>query len=255
MNKYTSDLHTHTIASGHAYTTLLENIEYCATTETKGGIVKILGVSDHGPKMPGAPHHWYFGNLKVLPRFIQNILVLKGCEANILTQDGVIDLPTEQVEQLDYMIASLHEPVIRPEWDEQYITNAIINAIEKNKKVEIIGHLGNPNYNVNYRKVVEAAKKNNVMIEINNSSLAGSSRVGSNDNCKEIAKLCKEIGTKVIMSSDAHICYAIGDFLKPMDVLKEIDMPEHLIMNEPIKLITHLKSKGSLVDVNIEDIM
>lgn len=252
--RYTSDLHTHTVASGHAYTTLLENVEYCATTETKGGVVKVLGVSDHGPKMPGAPHHWYFGNLKVLPRFIKDVLVLKGCEVNILNNDGKVDLPREQIDKLDYMVASLHEPVIAPEWDEEYITNSIINAIEKNKKIEIIGHLGNPNYKVNYRKVVEAAKKHNIMIEINNSSLAGSSRPGSNENCKEIARLCKEIGTKVIMSSDAHVCYSIGDFTKPMELLDEVGMPEDLIMNDPIKLITHLKSKGSLLDVNIEDI-
>lgn len=252
--KYTSDLHTHTIASGHAYTTLLENIEYCATTETNSGMVKVLGVSDHGPKMPGAPHHWYFGNLKVLPRFIGNVLVLKGCEVNIIDDTGEIDLPIEQIDRLDYMVASLHEPVISPKFDEEYITNAIINTIERNKKVEIIGHLGNPNYKVNYRKVVEAAKRHNIMIEINNSSLSGSSRPGSGENCKEIAKLCKEIGAKVIMSSDAHICYSIGDFKKPMELLNEIGMPKDLIMNDPVKLISHLKSKGSLLDVNIEDI-
>ena len=39
---YLSDLHTHTIVSGHAYTTLMENIDFCS----KKGI-KILGTSDH----------------------------------------------------------------------------------------------------------------------------------------------------------------------------------------------------------------
>ena len=52
--KYLSDLHTHTIVSGHAYTTLLENIDYCS----KNGI-KILGTSEHGPAMPGAPSSPY----------------------------------------------------------------------------------------------------------------------------------------------------------------------------------------------------
>lgn len=31
--KYLSDLHTHSIVSGHAYSTLLENINYCAEKE------------------------------------------------------------------------------------------------------------------------------------------------------------------------------------------------------------------------------
>lgn len=57
--KYLSDLHTHSIVSGQAYTTLLENINYCAE---KG--IKVLGTSEHAPSMPGAPHYWYFGNFK-----------------------------------------------------------------------------------------------------------------------------------------------------------------------------------------------
>ena len=68
---YLSDLHTHTIVSGHAYTTLMENIDYCK----KNGI-KILGTSEHAPSMPGAPHYWYFGNLKILPRVINDVIIL-----------------------------------------------------------------------------------------------------------------------------------------------------------------------------------
>jgi len=56
------DVHTHTIASGHAYTTLLENAREAAN---KG--MRVLGVSDHGPKMPGGPHIFYFSNLRVIP--------------------------------------------------------------------------------------------------------------------------------------------------------------------------------------------
>ena len=52
------------------------------------------------------------------------------------------------------------------------------------------------------------------MVEINNSSLSGSSRVGSDVNCEKIALLCKEYGAKVILTSDAHINSKIGDFTK-----------------------------------------
>ena len=105
---YLSDLHTHTIVSGHAYTTLMENIDFCS----KKGI-KILGTSDHGPTMPGSPHYWYFGNLKVVPRIINDVIILKGCEANILDVDGNIDIPNNAMKNLDYMIASFHEPVFK----------------------------------------------------------------------------------------------------------------------------------------------
>ena len=241
--KYLSDLHTHSIVSGHAYTTLLENINYCAE---KG--IKILGTSEHAPTMPGAPHYWYFGNMKVVPRVINGVTILRGCEANILDIDGSLDMTAESSRNLDYMIASFHEPVFKPKSKEEN-TAAILNVMDKYDKVEILGHLGNPNYELDYEAIVKKAKEKDIMIEINNSSLLGSSRVGSDVNCKKVALLCKEIGTKVILTSDAHINTCIGVFNKGIELLEEIQMPKELVMNDPEKLIAHLKSKGRLSDL------
>lgn len=241
---YLSDLHTHTIVSGHAYTTLMENIEYAS----KNGI-KVLGTSEHGPTMPGAPHYWYFANLKVIPRIINDVIILKGCEANILDLDGNLDLPNEAIFNLDYMIASFHEPVFPPTFSEEENTKAILNTIDKYEKVEILGHLGNPNYQLDYESIVKKAKERNIMIEINNSSLLGASRKGSDINCETIARLCKKYGTKVILNSDAHMSTAICNFEKGIELFKKIDMPEELIMNNHEKLIAHFKSKGRLTDL------
>ena len=242
--KYSSDLHTHTIVSGHAYSTLLENIDHCS----KNGI-KILGTSEHGPTMPGAPHYWYFGNLKTVPRIINDVIILKGCEANILDIDGNLDITTESSKYLDYMIASFHEPIFPINLSKAEKTTAILNAIDKNEKIEILGHLGNPNYVLDYEAIVKIAKEKNIMIEINNSSLSGTSRKGSDLNCETIARLCKKYGTKVILTSDAHINIAIGNFEKGIELFNKIGMPEELIMNDPDKLIAHLKSKGRLSDL------
>lgn len=241
--KYLSDLHTHSIVSGHAYTTLLENINYCAE---KG--IKILGTSEHAPSMPGAPHYWYFGNLKVVPRVINGVTILKGCEANILDLEGSLDMPDEAAKYLDYMIASFHEAVFKPRSKEEN-TAAILNVMDKYDKVEILGHLGNPNYELDYEAIVKKAQEKDIMIEINNSSLLGSSRIGSDVNCKKVALLCREIGTKVILTSDAHINTCIGVFNKGIELLEEIQMPKELVMNDPEKLIAHLKSKGRLSDL------
>lgn len=241
--KYLSDLHTHSIVSGHAYTTLLENINYCAE---KG--IKILGTSEHAPSMPSAPHYWYFGNMKVVPRVINGVTILRGCEANILDIDGSLDMTDESSRNLDYMIASFHEPVFKPKSKEEN-TAAILNVMDKYDKVEILGHLGNPNYELDYEAIVKKAKEKNIMIEINNSSLLGSSRVGSDVNCKKVALLCREIGTKVILTSDSHINTCIGVFNKGIELLEEIQMPKELVMNDPEKLIAHLKSKGRLSDL------
>ena len=52
------DMHTHTVASGHAYSTIHENVQFAK----KHGI-KILGMSDHGPDMLGGPQLYFFNNL------------------------------------------------------------------------------------------------------------------------------------------------------------------------------------------------
>ena len=198
--------------------------------------------------MPGAPHYWYFGNLKVVPRVVNGVTILRGCEANILDIDGSLDMTAESSRNLDYMIASFHEPVFKPKSKEEN-TAAILNVMDKYDKVEILGHLGNPNYELDYEAIVKKAKEKDIMIEINNSSLLGSSRVGSDVNCKKVALLCKEIGTKVILTSDAHINTCIGVFNKGIELLEEIQMPKELVMNDPEKLIAHLKSKGRLSDL------
>lgn len=240
---YLSDLHTHTISSGHAYSTLLENVKHASQ---KG--MKILGVSDHGPIMPGAPHIWHFHNLRVLPRTINDVIILRGCESNILNTNGDLDVGDHP--SLDYLIASLHEPCFKPSTKEEN-TNAILNALDKYNSIQILGHLGNPNYDLDFNKIIKKAKEKDVMIEINNSSLSGHSRKGSNVVCKNIALLCKEYGTKVILSSDTHFYTSIGVFDNAIEMLREIEMPEELIMNEPSKLITQLHSKDKALDIEI----
>ena len=69
---------------------------------------------------------------------------------------------------MDFGIASFHEPVFPPS-DRQTHTRAMIAAMETGL-IQILGHPGNPNYPINIGEVVRAARDNNVLIEINNSS-------------------------------------------------------------------------------------
>ena len=55
------DLHTHTLAAGHAYSTLLENIDAALAMG-----LQYLGMSEHGPTSPGGPHNFFFSNYKVI---------------------------------------------------------------------------------------------------------------------------------------------------------------------------------------------
>lgn len=239
--KYPVDVHTHTIASGHAYCTWLENIREAAD---KG--MELLGITDHGPAMPGATPLIYFNNLKAIPRNVYGVTILKGCEANILGGNGRIDLPAKTKERLDIIIASMHD-ICMKSLSVDNNTNALLDVME-DPYIDIIGHPGNPYFPINEEKVVRKAAEKNIIIEINNSSFT--SRLGSEDNCIKIAKLCKQYNTKVIMGSDSHVCFTIGEFAKAQSVLEMVGMPEELIMNsDKYKLIHHLKNKGKLKDV------
>ena len=240
--EYYIDIHTHTIASGHAYATLLENV---SMAKNRG--LKILGMTDHGPLMPGGPHLFHFYNLKVIPREIDGILILRGCEANIVNFHGELDIPDKVQEQLDIVIASLHDVVLSPGSREEN-TTALMGAMN-NPKVHIIGHPGNPAFPIDEELIVKTAKEKDIMIEINNSSF-GKSRIGSKDNCIKIAKLCKKYGVKILIGSDAHISYQIGEFRVVDEILREIDMPNELIMNlNKDSFIEHMKSKNKLLDI------
>lgn len=219
------DLHCHTISSGHAYSTIKENIDIA-----KEKHLKFLGISDHAVTMPGGPHIFHFNNLRVIPKEVQGIRILKGIEANIMDFNGNIDVPKEVLESLDYVIASLHPPCIEFGTKEEN-TNAVIKAME-NPHIKIIGHPDDNRYPLDYEKVVRAAKENSVLLEVNNSSLRPNGyREGAWDNAKTMLELCKEYKVKVIFNSDAHICYDVGEFSNCLKLIKEIDFPESLVIN------------------------
>ncbi len=242
--KYVLDAHTHTVASGHAYTTWLENVK-----EASNNGIKILATTDHGPKMPGGPHIFHFNNLKVLPRELFGVIILRGCEANILDFKGNLDIPEKTQKRLDVIIASLHDVCIKP-GNKDENTQALLNVMN-NENVHIIGHPGNPAFPIWEEEVIKKAKDKDILIEINNGSF--NSRRGSEENCLRIVELCKKHGANLILGSDAHTCFQIGKFPKAEQVLRMAGVTEDLIMNvDEAKFIKYLKKKGKLQDINLD---
>ncbi|MFT8349111.1 phosphatase [Clostridium saccharoperbutylacetonicum] len=235
--KFVFDLHTHTINSGHAHCTTMENAKYASEIG-----LEVLGITDHGPKMPNAPHEWYFGTFDTMPREIYGVTMLYGCEANIL-EDGSLDLPEDKLEKLDIIIGSIHEPVIEAQRSPEIYTEMFLKAME-NPNLHILGHIGNPKFPIYEEEIVKKAKEKNILIEINNKSFSVK-RKGSDVICKKVALLCKEYGVKVVVGSDAHSCFAIGGFNEAEKLLKEVEMPESLIMNtNKEKIFNFLRERG-----------
>lgn len=231
------DCHVHTVASGHAYSTLLENVTY----GKKNGL-KLIGITDHGPAMPGSPHIYHFNNLRSVPRFINDIGILRGIEANIVDYHGRLDIDTELYQKLDLVIASLHEPVLAPTNKSDH-TSAIVKTLS-NGLVDILGHGGNPQFPLETKEVVQAAIAYNTLIEVNNSSFT-TSRPGSKKQCIALLEAAALHDGQVIFGSDAHICTNVGVFDKCLELIDEIGFPKSLIINYSTKnFIKFLIQKG-----------
>jgi putative hydrolase len=197
-----ADLHVHTIASGHGYSTINE-----IAAEAARRSLRLVGITDHGPALPGGPHLYHFQALRFVPKNICGVRILRGVEANILG-DGLLDLADDQLTSLDVVLAGFHPGCGYTGSSVMENTRALLAVMEK-PGVHIICHPGNPAYPVDYRVVARHAANTGTALEINNSSFA-ISRAGSTGNCRLLAQHCAEFGTPVALGSDAHIAQGVG---------------------------------------------
>ena len=136
-------------------------------------------------------------NLQVTTNNLQ-LRILHGCEANILN-DGSIDIKDEALKKLDYAIAGIHSNFKMPK---KKMTERIIRAM-KNPYIKILAHptgriiKRRDEYQVDFDKILRAAKEFNVILEINSHP----ERLDLND---QNIKLVKEIGLKLIINTDSH---------------------------------------------------
>lgn len=223
------DSHTHTIASGHAYSTMNDMI---AAAKQAG--LSLLAITEHAPDMPGTCPPFYFNNLKVVPRKYGDLWVLHGVELNILNRRGEIDLPQEALENLDVVIASIHPPCYHEEDPGAHI-EAYLNVME-NPYVNIIGHPDDGRFPVDYKALVQGAKKYHKLLEVNNSSLSPTTfRQNARENYKEMLDQCKKYEVPVIVDSDAHVDRAVGDHALAWELIREVQFPEELVVNTDLE--------------------
>lgn len=239
------DTHCHTLASGHAYSTVKEIADAAGE---KG--MKMVAITDHGPSMPGGPHIYHFGNLRVLPEYISGVRILRGVEANMISYDGHLDMPEMYLGRLDIVIAGFHDICLVPGSVEEN-TRAVIAAMH-NPLVDIVAHPGNPQFPINIEKVVDCAIETGTLIEINNSSF-GNARKGSSENCNLIAAQAKRKGALLTTGSDSHFCFDVGKFDKVISLFESLGITEELVVtSEPKKLIDFLNKKGKSIKYGIE---
>ncbi len=228
MKPIVADLHMHSVMSGHAFGTIRELA--CAASE-RG--LKLIGVTEHGPGIPGTVQPIYFRNLIDAPRVLYGVEMLYGSEVNILN-DGTVDLDERHLNCLDYAVAGIHGLCYE---DAGVVKNTdnVISCME-NPEVKFISHPDSDTYPVDYPVLVAGAKATGTALEVNNSSLRKPAmRPGCEKNYAAMVPLCMEAGVPIIVNTDAHDPSAVGNFDLAMALLEKLGVDDDLILNNDLE--------------------
>ena len=216
-----TDLHTHTVASTHAYSTVSEN----AAAAAEAGI-RLLAVTDHGPAAPDSPHKWHFHNYKILPRQMHGVWMLYGAEANIIDEHGTLDMDEKELSFCEWVVASYHTGCVAFDRTPELVTQGYLGVC-KNPAVDVIGHPTTAMFPCDYEAVIRAAKDAGKLIELNESSLQW--KKDALKNAYRFYARCKEYGVPVVLNTDAHYAPLIGKTPLAEQLLRELDFPEALL--------------------------
>lgn len=196
-----------------------------------------IGISDHSKSA------YYAGGLTEerikeqheeidrLNEDLKGFHVFKGVECDILS-DGSLDYDDKVLSTFDFVIISVHS---RFNMSEAEMTKRIIKAVS-NPYTAILGHptgrllLSRDGYQVDLKKVIEAAAKHKVIIELN-------SHPYRLDLDWRFCRYAKEQGVQVSINPDAHhvedlsnIHYGVGiarkGWLTARDVINTLSLEE-----------------------------
>lgn len=222
-NKLILDIHTHTLASGHAYGTPREN----AWAAKEKGLVG-LGMSEHAPGTPGTCNPIYFKNLCAIPRELYGVHMYYGVENNVLN-DGAMTLPERFLSLLDYGIVGIHGTCYENQGMEKNTDNLI--RCMQHPKTFFISHPDDSTWPLDYVRLVQGAKEYGVALEVNNTTILEGWKKNCMENIRTYLRLCMEYRTCVYVGSDAHDPSRVGRFDEAVKLLDEIGFDESLILN------------------------
>ena len=218
------DLHSHTTATDGR-----EDIEAMALAAREAGF-SYLAITDHSKALAmsnGLDEHRaleHARRIRDIGSRLEGITLLAGIECDI-RPDGKMDLADDCLAELDMVVASVHSAFNQ---DEAQMTDRVLRAIA-NPYVDIVGHptgrllLRREPYNLNVPALIDAAAAAHVALEIN-------CQVDRLDLCDAHARLAREKGVKIVISTDSHsrggfrlmrwgVTVARRAWLTPADVL------------------------------------
>lgn len=239
--KIITDCHTHTVYS-HGTGSIRDNVE----AGRKIGLKKII-ISDHGPG------HKYYGvkkneifkmreEINILKKEYDDIEILLGLEANVISFDGDIDVDNEILEILDILLLGYHfgispksfkdgfylyiinilSKIIKP-MEKNMIkksTDAILKAIEK-YPVKLITHPGSK-AKLDIERLGRECAKKEVYLEISGKH---------SELSVENLKIAMGTDVKFLANSDAHSPDRVGDIEKALERIKEVGLNIERVVN------------------------
>ena len=227
MKKIEVEIHTHTVASGHAYGTMRE---MAIVAKEKG--IKAIGFTEHAPGIPGTCDPIYYLNLHVVPKTLYDVEVLHGSEVNVCN-DGTLSLEDRFMKHLNYCIVGIHPICYENEGIEKNTENLI--SCMKHKKVYFVSHPDDSVTPLDYERVVQAAKKYHVALEINNTSIIKKDqRINCMENLRTILRLCMKYRANIFVGSDAHDPSMVGGHELALALIEAENFDEELIVNNDI---------------------
>jgi putative hydrolase len=226
MNEYavTADLHTHTIASGHAADTVRIMAEHACA---RG--LQAMAVTDHGPGIPGGANPVYF---IALPRMTGSIelplRIIPGVEDDIQNRKGDLHLPEDIRSNLDLVITGLHPFSWMADQHKTVRTEGAVNAIQR-RLVHVFAHPVCNYLSVEVEPVLQAAMASGVALELNASKLSDRGEI------RAYLERCAELEAPIVVNSDAHMAEEIGVFDQAVELLREVEFPDWLIINRSLE--------------------
>lgn len=221
------DFHVHTVASGDAFSTIDE-----LSRRAKKLKLKVLAITDHGPAMPASAHRYHFDSLADNVKESNGVRILPGVEANIIHEDGSLDLPEKTIKKLSFVIISFHVF----SWYKDNVesnTNALINCINKYDNIKAIAHLNRPYYELDIEKIVPLLVEKHIVVELNNKALAKDKE--NWEAFKKQVLYMEEKGVKFIISSDGHSLEQLGDFVEALNFVDYCNLKKENIVNTSVE--------------------
>lgn len=244
-NDIIADLHTHTTFSKHAYSTVCENM-----AEARKNGIKYLATTDHFYNNGDAIDK---KNEVIRMMYISQTIgssdpyLITGGEFN-LNQNIDPEINIDKVNsKINWRLFGLHTWYLNPKEIDvmdvpNYFYKAAIGSVSGITPVAF-SHIERElykcrNYSLEKAKlvltqIVEIAIENNIILEINESSIKNN-EVDGVERMKLWIPVARDSGAMFSLGTDAHYCTCVGDFTNTIEMINKFDIPADQILNHKI---------------------